>query len=316
MTEPILDHYSETSPPVKPRIPEPSSTHLFLVCFTLFLLGSALSLLIPMILGWPMPPVINEYSDMTQRFQVRVQLGLSHLLGFCMAGLLTVRLFYKGYSDNSPDWRDYLMLRRMPSITQLVLGVLLILVSVPLVLYTFSINKLIPLPDMLKMMESDTASALKGLLIMDNIWELLLNLTIIAVLPAIGEELVFRGILQRQLMRHIKSPWLAIVLSAAIFSAIHFQFEGFLPRFILGIILGWLYWQTRNFWVPVMAHFANNALQVIGQYLYGKQISTVDLEQDVEVPWHFAVMSIFLIFVVARLMIKLKSTGEHDVIAQ
>jgi membrane protease YdiL (CAAX protease family) len=141
---------------------------------------------------------------------------------------------------------------------------------------------------------------LKALLRMDNLGELLANLTVIALLPAIGEEIVFRGVVQQQLMRRIANPWVALAVSSAIFSFFHFQFEGFLPRLILGFLLGWLYWKTQNFWVPVLAHFFNNGLQVVGQYLYGKEVSTIDFEQDIQVPWFAAAISAFLVWTTMR----------------
>jgi membrane protease YdiL (CAAX protease family) len=125
-------------------------------------------------------------------------------------------------------------------------------------------------------------------------------LVIIALLPAIGEEVVFRGVLQRQVQRVIFPTWLAILIAAAIFSAIHLQFEGFLSRWLLGVLLGWLYWQTGNLWVPAIAHFFNNAIQVLGQYLYKNDISTVDLEKDIDVPWYFALVSLVLVLWIIR----------------
>jgi membrane protease YdiL (CAAX protease family) len=233
---------------------------------------------------------------------MRLMVGLSHFTTFIVAGLGTVWLFYRGNRFRAGDWRDYLGLRRFPGGTMIGLAILLMLVSLPFVLYAYTINKALPLPESFRLMEQQTTEMIKGLLRMDNGWELLANLTIIALLPAIGEELVFRGVLQQQLMRRMANPWLALVVSAAIFSFIHFQFEGFLPRLLLGLLLGWLYWQTRNFWVPVIAHFFNNALQVGGQYLYGRELSTVDLEQDIEVPWYYAVLSLFMIWAVVRLI--------------
>ena len=69
---------------------------------------------------------------------------------------------------------------------------------------------------------------------------------------------------------------------------------------LLGFLLGWLFWKTQNFWVPALAHFFNNGLQVVGQYLYGKKVSSVDLEQDIQVPWAFALISLFLVWVTMR----------------
>lgn len=179
-------------------------------------------------------------------------------------------------------------------------------VSMPLVLYVLNFNQQLPLPELFKSAGEQAEEALKGLLHMDNVAELLANITIVALLPALGEELVFRGVVQQQLMRRISNPWLAILIASAIFSAAHFQFDGFLPRMMLGYLLGWLYWQTRNFWVPVVGHFFNNGMQVLGQYLYGKEISSVDLEKDIQVPWEFAAISAFMIWVVVRLMGSLK----------
>jgi membrane protease YdiL (CAAX protease family) len=103
-------------------------------------------------------------------------------------------------------------------------------------------------------------------------------------------------------MRRIANPWVAMLVSSVVFSAAHFQFEGFLPRMLLGFLLGWLYWKTRNFWVPVAGHFFNNGMQVIGQYLFRKDLSTVDLEKDIQVPWEFAAISIFMVWAVTRLI--------------
>ncbi|MBL7829268.1 MAG: CPBP family intramembrane metalloprotease [Saprospiraceae bacterium] len=285
---------------------EPRVRMVLLVQLGLFILGSGIGAVVfnAMVLafGWDSSLAINENSPEMDRWQIRLQLGLGHLFAFCGSGAFTVWAFYRSLTGIKPDWPDYLKTRRAPGITLIGLTVLLMAVSIPLVLYSLNINKLIPLPDFFKELEAQTESVLKGLLRMDHLGEFLGNLTIIALLPALGEELVFRGIIQRQLMRRISNPFLAILLASAIFSLAHFQLEGFIPRMLLGIILGWLYWETQNFWVPVIGHFFNNGIQVLGQYLYGKQVSSIDLEKDVQVPWEFAAISVFMIWVTVRLI--------------
>jgi len=175
-------------------------------------------------------------------------------------------------------------------------------VSLPLVLYALNINQQLPLPEIFKMAGAQAEEALKGLLKMDNLAELFANIVLVALLPALGEELVFRGVVQQQLMRRIANPWVAILVSSIVFSAAHFQFDGFLPRMMLGFLLGWLYWRTRNFWVPVAGHFFNNGIQVVGQYLYSRELSTVDLEKEIQVPWEFAAISAFMVWAVMRLI--------------
>jgi len=100
---------------------------------------------------------------------------------------------------------------------------------------------------------------------------MILNLFIIAILPAVGEEFFFRGVLQKILIRLFKSVHVAIWVTAFIFSAIHFQFFGFVPRFILGLIFGYLFFWSGTLWLPVISHFINNAVPVIMSYIQGME---------------------------------------------
>lgn len=268
------------------------------------LLGPMLYQVLAAVFGWDTGLVagggFSEHATASERAQMRLFLGLSHFATFTLSGIFTAVLFYRGpQKTGTPHWADYLRLRHWPDARLLALSILLMMVSMPLVLFLYNINKALPLPEWLRMMEQDTNEALKGLLQMDGWGELAANLLIIALLPALGEELLFRGILQQQLMRRTTNPWVAIAWAALIFSFIHFQFEGFFSRALLGLLLGWLYWISGNFWVPVAAHFFNNGAQVVGQYLYGKNLSTVDLEQDVAIPWTAALASALLVLGVA-----------------
>jgi len=96
----------------------------------------------------------------------------------------------------------------------------------------------------------------------------ILTFFVVAVIPGIGEELVFRGLIQNEFVRAFKNPHLAIWTTSIIFSAIHLQFFGFVPRILIGAFLGYLYYWSGNLWVPIIAHFINNGLQVIGLYLF------------------------------------------------
>jgi membrane protease YdiL (CAAX protease family) len=107
------------------------------------------------------------------------------------------------------------------------------------------------------------------IMVPDNFRAMLLNLFMIAVLPAIGEELLFRGVFQKIFYTLFKSGHLAIWITAFIFSALHLQFFGFLPRFILGLIFGYLYYWSGTLWLPVISHFVNNAVSVIAAYIQG-----------------------------------------------
>ncbi|MBO6025747.1 MAG: CPBP family intramembrane metalloprotease [Bacteroidales bacterium] len=139
------------------------------------------------------------------------------------------------------------------------------------------------LEDYLKMLEETAAATTEKMLNVDTIGGLLLNLLVIALIPAIGEELTFRGVLQQGLTRKM-NPHVAIILSAAIFSFIHFQFYGFLPRMFLGILLGYMFYITDSLWTSILMHFVNNGTAVVVYYLNNKGTISIDAEHFGEAP--------------------------------
>ena len=114
---------------------------------------------------------------------------------------------------------------------------------------------------------------------MNGMGDYVLSLLIIALLPAVFEEAIFRGALQNLLSRWIKAPIWAIVITAVVFSAVHGSFNGFVPRFVLGFILGWLFYRTGNIWVNIAAHFINNAIGISTLYYYSKPGQATDLSK-------------------------------------
>lgn len=124
--------------------------------------------------------------------------------------------------------------------------------------------------------------------------ELAVAMLVIAALPALGEELVFRGLIQRTLTGYSKNHHLAIWVSAILFSAIHFQFFGFLPRLALGALFGYLYYWSGNLSICVLAHFANNGITVMAMYLQRHNVITYDLETTDALPWQAVIPSTLL----------------------
>ena len=99
---------------------------------------------------------------------------------------------------------------------------------------------------------------------------LIFNIFMMALLPALSEEFLFRGVFQRLFSEMFKNYHWGIVFSAALFSAIHFQFYGFVPRMLLGVIFGFMLVWSGTLWVPIIAHFMNNAIGVFFYYLQTK----------------------------------------------
>lgn len=167
----------------------------------------------------------------------------------------------------------------------LLTGVLLMFVSLPVTNQLTAWNESMSfgstfakLEEYLKMLEETAAAATEKMLNVDTIGGLLFNLLIIALIPSIGEELTFRGVLQQSLTRGLKNPHVAILLSAAIFSFIHFQFYGFLPRMFLGLLLGYMFYVTSSLWMSILMHFVNNGTAVVLYYLNNRGIINVDAE--------------------------------------
>lgn len=125
--------------------------------------------------------------------------------------------------------------------------------------------------------------------------DFLFSVMVIGILPALGEELVFRGLIQTELIRATKNPHVAIWIASILFSAIHLQFMGFVPRLLMGAFLGYLYFWSGNLWISIIAHFFINTVQVIGLYFYQKGIITIDLESTDHAPWPWVAAGVALL---------------------
>lgn len=114
--------------------------------------------------------------------------------------------------------------------------------------------------------------------------ELLIAIIVIAVLPAIGEEIVFRGLIQNELYRATKNIHVSIWIAAVLFSAIHLQFFGFVPRVLLGALFGYLYYWSGNLTLAILAHFVNNGVSVMAMYFYQQGAFEYDMESTESAP--------------------------------
>jgi hypothetical protein len=126
-------------------------------------------------------------------------------------------------------------------------------------------------------LEEVSKSILQTLTANSNITILFLNIFAMALLPAIFEEFLFRGTLQPFFTKWFVNKHIAIIVTAFIFSAIHFQFFGFIPRFLLGIYLGYMFIWGKSLWLPIVAHFMHNAVSLIFHYV--AQRRSIDLEE-------------------------------------
>ena len=153
------------------------------------------------------------------------------------------------------------------------------------------------LEEKIRSMEDEAARLTEAFLKVDSLGGLMVNMFMIAFLPAIGEELFFRGLIQNQLLEWTRRPWLAILLASAFFSFIHLQFYGFLPRLYLGIIFGLIYYWSGSIWYPILAHFLNNGTAVVIYYVFGSQVveSEFDTLGATGETWYLVFLSALLV---------------------
>ncbi len=182
----------------------------------------------------------------------------------------------------------------------LLVTVVLTYAALPAIEWLAQLNAFIPLPEtwqtFITQMDEQTLTATKAMLQMRGVGDFLFTVIIIGVLPAIGEELFFRGVLQRILIRWTGSLWSGVLITAFLFSVLHLEFSGILPRFALGVILGLLYAWSNNLTYSVILHFFNNASVVL--YIYFNRIDVNQLS-DLEIlsgaTWYAGVLSVLCI---------------------
>ena len=182
---------------------------------------------------------------------------------FVLPVLICARLF----STNTPK---YLGLKKPSNNLYYLIAVASMIVAIPLVNFLGELNQLVHFPKAIegwmKRSEAEAAKTVNALLSKHTIKDLILNIICVAGLAAVGEELLFRGMVQRLLIKMFKNPWPGIIIAAFLFSAMHMQFYGFLPRFALGILLGVIYWYSGSLWTAMLAHFIYDGLLIVLVY--------------------------------------------------
>ena len=241
-----------------------------------------------------------------------------------LRGMLVVQFFalyiipvflFARFCDPKPT--QYLGLTSAKSL-YIILGLIILIIALPFVDWTGTINnQLIPetttIGKWMKASEETAAKQIGFMLKRNSVQDLFLNLVLVAVFAGVGEELFFRGVLQRLFIKLFKSPWAGILVTAFIFSAIHLQFYGFIPRFILGVLLGLLYWYSGSLWPAIIAHFVYDAFAVVmiwfNPALADQESVTVSLGNKSIL----AAISLALIIGIVILM-KKRSTNSYEVV--
>lgn len=220
------------------------------------------------------------------------------------------------------DHRPFRWLRMDKMISWHVVGLaaLVMVCAIPGINLLADLNNRIVLPECLsslehffRQMEEEAALLTKRFMQADNVWVMMINMGLMAVLPALAEEMSFRGVLQQLLggRRHV-----AIWLTAVIFSAIHMQFYGFIPRMLMGALFGYVFVWTGSLWVPIVMHFVNNGMAVLVYYILSSKGVAMDTNYadtlGAGTTWWLGVISLLTVGILLRVLyLRITSQGPQ-----
>ncbi|MCF8331742.1 MAG: CPBP family intramembrane metalloprotease [Bacteroidales bacterium] len=219
---------------------------------------------------------LNEIQTLSKKFEhpdaipaLKLIQSLSQIGIFILPPLIFVKLtqtksikqyfkFYRPDNDTTYLWAIAGVFTIMPFIGMLI---------------QWNLNMTLPesmagIEEWMKQSEESTNNIMKAFLDVSSISGVMVNLFVIAVLPAVGEELLFRGGIQQIMHKSGVNKHIAVFFTAILFSAFHMQFYGFLPRFVLGLLLGYAFYMSGSLWIPIIMHFINNGFSVIASYLF------------------------------------------------
>ena len=272
-----------------PNLAAKTATRLFLASLVAliltFLLGSLAFGAAIYTQNIPLDHLNSIDLDYAQRQVLRLGLLVNNFLLFVGAAVLALWYVYRN------RWAEAVRLDRgpRPGSTSFALG--LFIFSLPVVAYSAYLNLQVPLPEWAATTETQTDNLLVQLLTMNGIDELVVSLLTIGVTAGLGEELLLRGVFQKRiLIGWLGNHHVAIWLAATVFSTMHFEFAGFVPRLLLGVTLGYGYHWTNSLWVPILLHLAFNSVQVIMAYVTG-EFNPQTMADEVPA-WWMAVISL------------------------
>jgi membrane protease YdiL (CAAX protease family) len=249
---------------------------------TLVFLQGIATLLIPVLFQVSLDDLValieGNYQIPNGRMALLFTQGIGSGLGFCFATWIIVVLLEKASFRWKIQWSR---------VSGLNLGLILAMTLGGMLFNGFLVywnshlvlpSALAPLEQWMREMETQLMELTRFLTDFQSISELLAGILVIGVLTGIGEEVFFRGVIQPKLQGYLRSPHWGIWLTAIIFSAIHVQFYGFLPRLFLGALFGYMYHYTGSLIYPILAHILNNSLALLEAYLSNQGHLSIDME--------------------------------------
>lgn len=244
---------------------------------------------------------LDDSMPTQDRNHLRIGLLISHLFSFLIPAGIFLYLFKR------KDFNQFLQFNMNVKFSQIAIWSIIIFASYPLIIQLTKINELIPIPEIFIKSQDQSFILLRHTLEMNSPSEFLLTILLVGFAAAIGEELIFRKIIQNHFIEKFKNPHLGIFLAASIFGLFHLQLERVIPLVFLGLILGYSYYITKNFAIPLLLHLFNNSLQVVGIYSTSSHGEIPDIQNVPDVPTVVIIGSCLLVMVLFFYSTKIKN---------
>ncbi|MCX6198791.1 MAG: CPBP family intramembrane metalloprotease [Bacteroidetes bacterium] len=228
--------------------------------------------------------------------------GLSSLGGFVLTAMMFAVL-------ESGEFKHYLRIKNLPSVKMIVLAVASILVAQFFIEYLVELNQKIPLPSALSFLNDYQKKAeeiINAMMNFKDIGHLIFVSIVVALIPAIGEEFFFRGILLGDLLKGKIRPAIAIPVTGLIFAVSHMEYDNTIAIWALGSFLGYLYYVSGSLWLPIAAHFTNNFLAVLMKYFFNLGMISEDVA-NAKTPLYATIVSLLIFAVFISLFNKWKN---------
>jgi len=271
---------------------------LVAMAFVGMIVGSILALVPFFVKGIPLTSLTSAILDPANAEIMR----WSQIIGTFFQFLLPVWAFQK--IVRTP--KDFLHVKTKSDSKIWLMVAVLAFASLPVTDLMGTLNHALPIPTSLattfQKMEDTYNNQVMQLMQMKGIPDLVISLVIVALLPAIFEETFFRGGLQQVLTQWAKKPFFAILITSVIFSAIHVSYYGFLPRAFLGVLLGYVYYWSKDLKLNILIHFINNAVSVVSFYLLAKNNELTPEKMNESLPWHYEIGGLALFVTVLFLL--------------
>jgi uncharacterized protein len=231
--------------------------------------------------------------------------GITSLFTFLLSALLFAYLCH-------PEPIEYLGLRKPKNKYYLLLLFPLMMMAVPIFAQVGEWMKLINFGVGAKASFAEQETMMKSLMQGKSIGDLILYLVLFAAIPALGEELLFRGVVMRFAYNNGQNIHFAILFSAGIFGLAHGSVYNFLPIMMAGILLGYIYYLGGSMWLNILAHFLNNALAVVLLFLGNNGVISKEVSEAESLPWYVLIISAVVFVYILTLLKKNASPLPTD----